>query len=55
MDKSKVIAWLRQQTDKTFLKLSMSAVGRGPDECDRAWREAHVIVGWAVIFQGREL
>ena len=49
MDKSEVIAWLRQLPDKAFFEVVYeSAAGRGPDEHDRAWREAHVVVGFAV-------
>jgi len=49
MDKNDVIAWLRQQSDKTFFEVVYeSAVGRGPDEHDRAWRDSHVVLGYAV-------
>jgi len=49
MKKIDVIAWLRQQPDKTFFEVVYeSAIGRGPDALDRAWLESHVVLGYAV-------
>jgi hypothetical protein len=49
MNKSDVIAWLREQPDSTFFEVVYEGgSGRGPDEHDRDWHEAHIVAGYAV-------
>lgn len=43
-----VVRWLQALPDKRFFEVVYSAaVGRGPDELDRAWLQSHVVLGVA--------
>ena len=49
MDKDDVIAWRRQQPDKTFFEVVYEgAIGRGPDKHDPDWLESRIVAGYAI-------